>query len=61
MRLAGRRMFPLAALRGPRCRWNTGKEFPERSHFIIGQEGWEEVADYALQWAMEHAVAPAAA
>jgi len=31
------------------------KEFPERSHFTVGQEGWEEVADYALDWAVEHA------
>jgi pimeloyl-ACP methyl ester carboxylesterase len=31
------------------------REFPGRSHFTIGQEGWEEVADYALEWAMEHA------
>jgi hypothetical protein len=30
------------------------KEFPGRSHFP-GQEGWEEVADYALNWALEHA------
>ena len=30
------------------------KEFPERSHFTIGQDGWEEVADYALDWAMSH-------
>ena len=35
------------------------KEFPGRSHFIIGQEGWEEVADYALDWAREHARAAA--
>jgi len=35
------------------------KEFPGRSHFTIGQEGWEEVADYALDWAVEHAAAPA--
>jgi alpha-beta hydrolase superfamily lysophospholipase len=35
------------------------KEFPGRSHFIIGQDGWEEVADYALQWAVDHAVGPA--
>jgi pimeloyl-ACP methyl ester carboxylesterase len=34
------------------------KEFPGRSHFIIGQEGWEEVADYALDWASEHAARP---
>jgi len=31
------------------------KEFPGRSHFLIGQAGWEEVADYALTWAAEHA------
>jgi alpha-beta hydrolase superfamily lysophospholipase len=31
------------------------KEFPGRSHYILGQEGWEEVADYALDWAAEHA------
>jgi pimeloyl-ACP methyl ester carboxylesterase len=36
------------------------KEFPGRSHFIIGQEGWEEVADYALNWAAEHARTPSA-
>jgi pimeloyl-ACP methyl ester carboxylesterase len=27
------------------------REFPGRSHFTVGQEGWEEVADYALAWA----------
>ena len=26
------------------------KEFPERTHFIIGQEGWEEVAGYVASW-----------
>jgi len=26
------------------------KEFPGRNHFIIGQKGWEEVADYCLDW-----------
>jgi pimeloyl-ACP methyl ester carboxylesterase len=31
------------------------KEFEGRSHYIVGQEGWEEVADYALEWATEHA------
>jgi pimeloyl-ACP methyl ester carboxylesterase len=36
------------------------KEFPGRSHFTVGQEGWEEVADYALEWAVEHAKRPAA-
>jgi pimeloyl-ACP methyl ester carboxylesterase len=37
------------------------KEFPGRSHFTVGQPGWEEVADYALDWAIEHAKASAAA
>jgi pimeloyl-ACP methyl ester carboxylesterase len=27
------------------------KEFPNRSHYTLGQPGWEEVADYALNWA----------
>jgi pimeloyl-ACP methyl ester carboxylesterase len=30
-------------------------EFPGRSHFTIGEDGWEELADYALDWAVEHA------
>jgi alpha-beta hydrolase superfamily lysophospholipase len=36
------------------------KEFEERSHYTLGQDGWEEVADYALEWAEEHAKRPAA-
>jgi hypothetical protein len=31
------------------------KEFPGRSHFTAGEPGWEEVADFALTWATEHA------
>jgi alpha-beta hydrolase superfamily lysophospholipase len=27
------------------------KEFPGRPHFTAGAPGWEEVADYALEWA----------
>jgi pimeloyl-ACP methyl ester carboxylesterase len=27
------------------------KEFPGRSHWIIAEPGWEEVADYAISWA----------
>ena len=26
------------------------KEFPGRSHYIIAEKGWEEVAGYALNW-----------
>jgi pimeloyl-ACP methyl ester carboxylesterase len=33
------------------------REFPGRSHFTVGQKGWEEVADYALDWAEEHTTA----
>ncbi|HET9965238.1 MAG TPA: hypothetical protein VFQ10_07580 [Rubrobacter sp.] len=32
------------------------KVFEGRSHYcVIGSEGWKEVADYALEWAVEHA------
>ncbi|MEO8457407.1 MAG: alpha/beta hydrolase [Chloroflexota bacterium] len=31
------------------------KEYPDRPHFTCGAPGWEEVADYALDWALEHA------
>lgn len=30
-------------------------EFANRSHFILGQEGWQEVADAALDWAVSKA------
>lgn len=30
------------------------KEFPGRSHFTCGQDGWEQVADQALAWAEAH-------
>jgi pimeloyl-ACP methyl ester carboxylesterase len=36
------------------------KEFPGRSHYTLGQGGWEEVADYALNWAAKNATARAA-
>lgn len=36
------------------------KEYPERSHYTLGLAGWEEVADYALDWASEHAAIVAA-
>ena len=37
------------------------KEFPGRTHYILGQDGWEEVADYVLDWAMKHSRAGAGA
>ncbi len=30
------------------------KSFPGRSHFLCAEPGWEEVADYALDWAVAH-------
>jgi esterase/lipase len=32
------------------------KEFTGRTHFIVGQKGWEEVADYVLAWLNEKGV-----
>jgi non-heme chloroperoxidase len=32
------------------------REFAGRTHRIVSQDGWEEVADFALDWATEHAV-----
>lgn len=31
------------------------KLFPGRSHWTIAEPGWEDVADYALDWAVSHA------
>jgi pimeloyl-ACP methyl ester carboxylesterase len=31
------------------------REFPNRTHHTVGQTGWEEVADHAIQWAALHA------
>jgi hypothetical protein len=36
------------------------KEF-EGPHLLPAWPGWEGVADYALDWAVEHAVTPSAA
>jgi len=30
------------------------REFAGRTHRIVSQDGWEEVADYALTWALDH-------
>jgi alpha-beta hydrolase superfamily lysophospholipase len=32
------------------------REFPGRSHYTVGQPGWEDVADYALAWALNPTV-----
>lgn len=35
-------------------------EFPGRTHYTLGQEGWEEVADFALSWATANSPTTAA-
>jgi pimeloyl-ACP methyl ester carboxylesterase len=32
------------------------KEYPGRAHFTMKQDGWEELADHALNWAVEQSV-----
>jgi alpha-beta hydrolase superfamily lysophospholipase len=29
------------------------KEFPNRNHLALGMEGWDEIADFALDWALD--------
>jgi pimeloyl-ACP methyl ester carboxylesterase len=33
------------------------KEYAGRTHRLVSQNGWEEIADYALTWAVAHATA----
>jgi hypothetical protein len=28
------------------------REFAGRSHFTLAQQGWEHIADFALEWAL---------
>ena len=37
------------------------KKYPGRTHFMAGMDGWEEIAVDALNWALEHVRAAAAA
>lgn len=37
------------------------RSYPGRAHFTMVQEGWEELADFVLDWAVEHAAAGAPA
>ncbi|PRA79661.1 alpha/beta hydrolase [Microbacterium sp. MYb66] len=36
------------------------KEYPGRTHRLVSQDGWEEIADDALAWAVAHATASVA-
>jgi pimeloyl-ACP methyl ester carboxylesterase len=55
-------IFPAAVTRASFDRYRKSaavtayKEFPQRSHYTISEPGWEQVADYALRWAMEQAL-----
>lgn len=44
-----------ARLQGKSRAITAFKEFAGRSHYIVGQPGWEEVADFALNWALNPA------
>jgi pimeloyl-ACP methyl ester carboxylesterase len=37
------------------------KEYEGYAHLLPAQEGWEEIADHALDWALSHAVQPSGA
>jgi pimeloyl-ACP methyl ester carboxylesterase len=58
------RMSPAALVKAnaESYRWSNAvtefKEFPGRTHYVIGQPGWRDVADFALDWAL-HVSAPA--
>lgn len=54
------RLMPPAVQRSNAKHYKSGKtltelkEFEGRCHLLPAQSGWEEVADYALSWALEH-------
>jgi alpha-beta hydrolase superfamily lysophospholipase len=56
------RIFPAAVTRSSFLRYRASaaitayQEYPARSHYTLGEPGWEQVADYALRWAMENAL-----
>ena len=51
-------IVPASVNRKNAAMYRTGivevREFPGRSHFTCGQDGWEQVADQALAWAETH-------
>ena len=34
------------------------REFPDRTHWIIAQDGWQEVAEHAATWLEERGLGP---
>ena len=57
------RSVALAMVRANQARYSRSRaitdyvSFPNRPHFLIGSEGWEEVADYVLAWCAQQAPA----
>ncbi len=49
-------LMPPSVQRSTARHYNTGlvtrRQYDDRSHFICGEPGWEEIADYALEWAL---------
>ena len=58
----GQAAYIAAALRGLAEAVATllGERSRRSHHSVIGGDGWEEIADYALEWAVENAKRPAA-
>jgi pimeloyl-ACP methyl ester carboxylesterase len=52
-------VVPAAVTRSNLKKYKAGpveiKEYPDRSHWTVAQDGWEAVADHALDWAVTHA------
>ena len=48
------RTVPASVVRENAHRYKTGivelKNYPDRSHFTVGEPGWEHVLDYAITW-----------
>ena len=55
------RTVPASVVRENHRRYKVGtveiKEYPDRSHFTVGEPGWEQVLDYAIDW-VEKKTAP---
>ena len=30
------------------------RELPDRTHWMAGEQGWQEIADLAVDWSVEH-------
>ncbi len=52
-------VVPAGVTRSNVKKYKTGlvelKEYPDRSHWTVAQDGWEAVADNALEWAVKNA------